>query len=127
MNKRLSITAALVAAFIGAGAGTSADENTACGAVMCLFGQATGHGGGGACNKYLNPYYAIKVFDWSGFNPSKTADKRKQFLQQCRSSDTSTIEVANSNGGSENPPTTSDGGGKPGNPGCNGLARCVTR
>jgi TrbM len=127
MNRKLCMTTVLIAAFAGAGATASADENTACGAVVCLFGQATGHGGGSACNKYLNPYYSIKVFDWSAFNPSKTADKRQQFLKQCRSTDTTTIAVANSNGGAENPPapTTTVGAGNPVNPGCNGPVRCL--
>lgn len=128
MTRKLCLMTVLMSVLLGVSATASADENTACGAVMCLFGQATGHGGGSSCNKYLNPYYSIKVFDWTGFNPAKTADQRKQFLQQCSRTDSNTITVANSQGGAENPPPPPRApvsSGNPVNPGCTGPARCL--
>lgn len=94
----------------------SADNETACGAVMCLFGAASGHGGGSQCDQYINPYYSIVRFDWKGFDPSATFDARKQFLQQCSSANSDTISVANSNGGSQFAPGTATPPTKPGRP-----------
>ena len=121
----------LLAAALAAPA--SADNMTACGAVMCLFGDATGHGGGSACNQYENPYYQIQMFTYGLFDPIKTIQARGNFLKECTSASSNDIQVANSNGGNQwgpsGPPNGGSGGGhgKPGNGGggCHNDPHCV--
>ena len=113
IRKMLGMGTGVVALALVVWSPARADNLTACGAVMCLYGDATGHGGGSQCNKYENPYYQIQVFTWGVFDPQKTLDARGNFLKQCTSADTQTIHVANSNGTSEwgplGPPRTPPG------------------
>jgi hypothetical protein len=104
-----------------------ADDNNACGTVLCLAGQ-----GGSACSKYLNPYYSIRVYDSSllgmVFNPGKTKDARRAYLAQCSSADSNSIDAANAGGDTEFPPNgngTGDGSHQGNSSGCRGDARCM--
>ena len=126
MTRKLCITTTFVAISIGAAIEAAADGNASCEAVMYLFGEATGDRSGNACNKYLNPYYSIKVFGFFCFNSFTTANKRKQFPQRCSNTDTVTIAVANSGVGSENSPGTNTTGVEtPVDPSCNGPGHCT--
>ncbi len=39
-----------------------ADNDAACGAVLCLADEAMGQGGGAGCANYLNAYFSIAPF-----------------------------------------------------------------
>ncbi|MDD2859585.1 MAG: TrbM/KikA/MpfK family conjugal transfer protein [Acidiphilium sp.] len=78
-------------------AATQANDNdTACGAVLCLAGQAMGQGGGSACTSYMASYFSIVRFHHGDFSPSRTASARMDFLNQCKSADSQTKNSDNS-------------------------------
>jgi hypothetical protein len=63
-----------------------ADNDTACGAVLCLSGEARGQGGGASCANYLNPYFSISVFKGDAFKATDTIPEGGNFLDDCSSS-----------------------------------------
>ncbi|WP_234730230.1 TrbM/KikA/MpfK family conjugal transfer protein [Acidocella facilis] len=74
-----------------------ADNETACGAVLCLAG-----GGGAGCASYLAAYFSIRVYDHGFFRPDATSAARHNWLNQCSSAPQSTIASENAQyGGSE--------------------------
>lgn len=139
MKMQRVVRVAALFAVLGSGLSlpAHADNQSACGAVMCLYGDATGSSGGSACNKYENPYYQIQIFNHGIFDPPKTLDARKAFLDQCTSVNSSYIHTANSGGtsqwGPNGPPKGGTGGGsggghgRPGNGGggCRNDPNCV--
>jgi TrbM. len=85
----------------GAGSGGSSGGNAnACGAVLCLAGAMTGNMPG-SCKQYVDPYFAIVSFHHGDFSPSRTAQSRMNFLNQCSSSDSNTRSSINSKYGSQ--------------------------
>jgi hypothetical protein len=72
------------------------NDNAACGAVMCLFGEMVGQKGGGDCPDYEKTYFSIRVYKHGSFSPSRTAAKRLEFLNKCPSSVPGTREGINS-------------------------------
>lgn len=129
MNVKLYVALATLAALTSAAslpAAADDDGSNPCGAVMCLFGEATGNGGGSGCDKYVNPYYQINVFEDGFFRPDKTAEQRMNYLKGCKSADNNSLQVANTNGGNQYGPnpTTPTTPTKPVPPTCgknNGL------
>lgn len=73
-----------------------ADNDTACGAVLCLAGAAAGQGGGSGCTGYLASYFSIRVFKGGEFKPGDTMSERGNFLNQCPSADSGTRSSVNS-------------------------------
>ena len=73
-----------------------ADRHTACGAVLCLAGEAAGQGGGGRCAGYLASYFSIRVFKGGAFKPGETMSERGNFLNENSSSDSSMRSTLNS-------------------------------
>lgn len=88
-NKALAcVTAALLFLPHVAKAGDNLD---ACGAVLCLAGELAGSGGGAACKGYITQYFAIQYWKKGRFKPNPTAAARLDFLGQCKSADSDTI------------------------------------
>jgi hypothetical protein len=78
------------------GNGNSGTSNSdACGAVLCLAGAALQGQVPTKCEPYIRKYFEIQVFSGGDFNPSKTFKKRRQFLDQCQSSDDKTRSDVN--------------------------------
>lgn len=86
MKLAIASLSAIVLAASVSGQAYAASNDDACGAALCLFGEATGHSGGSACHPYLEKYFSIIVFH-HGFSGSRTADARRDFLNQCPSVD----------------------------------------
>ncbi|MGR6771477.1 TrbM/KikA/MpfK family conjugal transfer protein [Pectobacterium brasiliense] len=57
----------------------------ACEIVLCLYGKATGNGGGNECQSAEHSFFTIVKKNRHGFHPSRTADARKALLLECRS------------------------------------------
>jgi len=120
MNSKNLFAVAALAAFVSAASPPAAaddDGSNPCGAVMCLVGEATGHGGGSGCDKYVNPYYQINITDHGVFRPDKTAEARLNYLKGCKTADSNSLQVANTNGGNQSAPIAPPPSiGKPGAP-----------
>ncbi|WP_413740318.1 TrbM/KikA/MpfK family conjugal transfer protein [Sodalis sp. RH14] len=63
----------------------------ACEVVLCMYGKATGNGGGKECSSAERSFFNIVKKNKHGFLPSHTADARKAFLLECQSADTAII------------------------------------
>jgi hypothetical protein len=72
-----------------------ADNESACGTVLCLAGEAIGQGGSG-CAGYLASYFSIRVFKGGDFKPGDTESARGNYLNQCSSADSGTRSSLNS-------------------------------
>lgn len=96
-----------VLSFIAVGAALAlsqpahADNDTACGAVLCLAGEAAGGGGGSGCTGYLASYFSIRVFKGGEFKPGDTMSERGKFLNECSSADSGTRSSDNSQFGGQ--------------------------
>lgn len=88
---------ALTAVFLSAVGIQSAraDNETACGAVLCLGGMMLGGSGGAGCASYLAAYFSIVSFRHGSFDPWATLSKRGNFINQCSSSDQQTRSLVN--------------------------------
>ena len=73
----------------------ASDPDDACGAMLCLAGEMTGSSGGGECSRYLERYFRIVEKPHGDFSPARTARKRLDFLEQCRSGDSDTRQQVN--------------------------------
>ncbi|KND60589.1 hypothetical protein BVER_05674c [Candidatus Burkholderia verschuerenii] len=100
MKIRMLSLAAIVLAAAVSGQAEAKDNNDACGAILCLVGEAMGQGGGRACTPYLAKYFAIQVFH-HGFSASRTASARRDFLNQCSSGDPAQKSLIDSRYGSK--------------------------
>jgi len=91
--KTIVLTALLLST---AGIGTArADNQTACGAVLCLGGLTLGASGGAGCASYLAGYFSIVSFKHGSFDPWATLSKRGNFISQCTSADQQTRSLVN--------------------------------
>lgn len=78
------------------GNGNTGNSNSdACGAVLCLMGAAMQGKVPTKCEPYIRKYFEIQVFSGGDFDPRKTFKKRRQFLDQCQSSDDKTRSDVN--------------------------------
>jgi len=59
------------------------NSDTACGAILCLAGEAMGQGGSNGCTSYLNAYFSIVVFKGGVFKSGDTKSERGNFLSEC--------------------------------------------
>jgi hypothetical protein len=62
-----------------------------CEVVLCMYGKATGNGGGKECRSAERSFFNIVKKNKHGFLPSHTADARKAFLLECQSADTEIV------------------------------------
>ena len=85
----------LLAVTLAAPGALAADEDDACGAILCLAGEMTGSSGGGECSRYLEQYFSIIERHHGDFSPSRTARKRMDFLEQCPSGNSDTRNQVN--------------------------------
>lgn len=76
--------------------GLASDRDDACGAILCLAGEMTGSSGGSECSGYIKRYFNIVEKHHGDFSPSRTARKRMDFLEQCRSDNSDTKSRVNS-------------------------------
>lgn len=91
--KAIAMTALLLSA---AGIQSArADNQNACGAVLCLGGMTLGASGGAGCASYLAEYFSIVSFKHGSFDPWATLSKRGNFINQCTSSDQQTRSLVN--------------------------------
>ncbi|HHO8472811.1 TrbM/KikA/MpfK family conjugal transfer protein [Klebsiella pneumoniae] len=70
---------------------TSAMAANACEVVLCMYGKATGNGGGSECHSAERAFFNIVKKNRHGFLPDHTADARKSFLLECDSADPAAI------------------------------------
>lgn len=71
------------------------NDDPACGAVVCLFGEFIKQPGGGDCPDYEKKYFSIRDFKDGSFSPSRTAASRLQYLNKCTTSVPGTREAIN--------------------------------
>lgn len=56
----------------------------ACDVVVCMYGKMTGGDGGESCIAAERDFFSLNAFKKKGrFDPSKTADMRKNLLSNC--------------------------------------------
>ncbi|EEW7524148.1 conjugal transfer protein [Escherichia coli] len=70
---------------------TSAIAVDTCEVVLCMYGKATGNGGGSECHYAERAFFNIVKKNRHGFLPDHTADARKSFLLECDSADPAAI------------------------------------
>jgi len=54
-----------------------------CATVLCLAGKMEGGDGGPACIEPIQSYFAIAIYDYSGFDAPATSAARMIYLQAC--------------------------------------------
>ncbi len=83
------ITTGLVAVALAAtnpATAVAADNESACGAILCLAGvMASGGSGGSQCSGYISSYFSIVKFHNGHFDLSGTFNARTSFTDQCLS------------------------------------------
>ncbi|AYC19694.1 hypothetical protein DZA65_02816 [Dickeya dianthicola] len=63
-----------------------------CEVVLCMYGKATGNGGGNECSSAERAFFSINAFKkHHRFNPGKTFEMRRDFLAQCASADPAAV------------------------------------
>ena len=62
-----------------------------CEVVLCMYGKATGNGGGSECHSAEREFFNIVKKNKHGFLPDHTADARQSFLIECDSADPAAI------------------------------------
>ncbi|MCQ3844860.1 MULTISPECIES: TrbM/KikA/MpfK family conjugal transfer protein [Enterobacterales] len=70
---------------------TSVLAADACEVVLCMYGKATGNGGGGECHSAERAFFNIVKKNRHGFLPDHTTDARQSFLLECDSADPAAI------------------------------------
>ena len=85
----------LLAVTLAAPGALAADEDDACGAILCLAGEMTGSSGDGECSRYLERYFNIVEKHHGDFSPARTARKRMGFLEQCSAGKSDTRQQVN--------------------------------
>jgi hypothetical protein len=101
---KLISTGLLVAALTTANPMTVfADDNeSACGAVLCLAGvMATGGSGGSQCADYIKDYFSIVKFHNRHFDLTGTLNARTSFTNQCQSASPDSKNSVNGHFGSK--------------------------
>lgn len=83
------------------GQAVAAQNDNACGAVLCLAGQAMGKGGGSSCSGYLAQYFSIVRFHHGHFDASGTSSARMSFLNECSTADDQSKKSANDRYGAQ--------------------------
>ena len=97
ISMRLAVLSCItVGAAVALSQPAHADSNTACGALLCLAGEAAGHDGSSGCAGYLASYFSVHVFKGGAFKPGDTTSERCNFLNGCSSSGSSTRSSVNS-------------------------------
>ncbi|CAD6562897.1 TrbM/KikA/MpfK family conjugal transfer protein [Paraburkholderia sabiae] len=76
------------------------DNQSACGAVLCLAGLMQGGNGGRECSQYEADYFSIVRYHHGHFDLSGTSNARDDFLNQCRSVGSDQKSAVNSKYGS---------------------------
>ncbi|ACC76454.1 TrbM/KikA/MpfK family conjugal transfer protein [Paraburkholderia caribensis] len=80
------VAVAVCTALIGVTPARADDDNqSACGAVLCLGGLMQGGDGGRDCSRYEANYFSIVRYHHGHFDLSGTSSARGDFLNQCRS------------------------------------------
>lgn len=74
---------------------SDSNNDSACGAVLCLFGEMVGQRNQSGCDEYEKDYFSIRVYRHGKFDEGKTAEKRLEFLNKCPSSVPATRELIN--------------------------------
>jgi hypothetical protein len=59
--------------------------------VLCMYGKATGNGGGSECHSAERAFFNIVIKNKHGFLPDHTADARQSFLSECDLADPAAI------------------------------------
>jgi hypothetical protein len=81
------------------------DNQSACGAVLCLAGLMQGGNGGRDCSRYEADYFSIVRYHHGHFDLSGTSSARGNYLNECRSVGSEQKSAVNSRYGSvENGP-----------------------
>ncbi|WP_413507784.1 TrbM/KikA/MpfK family conjugal transfer protein [Serratia proteamaculans] len=70
---------------------TSVMAADACEVVLCMYGRATGNGGGNECHSAERAFFNIIKKNKHGFLLDHTADARKSLLLECNSADPAII------------------------------------
>ena len=70
---------------------TSLMAADACEVVLCMYGKATGNGGGSECHSAEREFFNIVKKNKHGILPDHTADARQSFLLECDSADPAAI------------------------------------
>ncbi|EMG5650367.1 MULTISPECIES: TrbM/KikA/MpfK family conjugal transfer protein [Enterobacteriaceae] len=70
---------------------TSVLAADACDVVLCMYGKATGNGGGSECQSAERVFFNIVKKNKHGFLPDHTANARQSFLSECDSADPAAI------------------------------------
>ena len=70
---------------------TSVVAADACEVVLCMYGKATGNGGGSECQSAERVFFNIVKKNKHGFLPDHTANARQSFLSECDSADPAAI------------------------------------
>lgn len=69
-----------------------AQAKNACESYLCMAGEVMGGSGGSACSSSIKDFFSIVVFGSTGqMLTGHTADKRRDFLNQCGSADPSIV------------------------------------
>ncbi len=58
-----------------------AQDASPCAAVLCLKGKMLGGDGGPACQASIQAYFAIAIYDYSGFDAPATSAARMIYLE----------------------------------------------
>lgn len=70
----------LVGPLVSAPAANADDNESACGAKLCLAGLIDGGIAGGTCKQYMAVYFAIQRFHHGHFDLSGTSNARCEFM-----------------------------------------------
>ena len=70
---------------------TSVMAADACEVVLCMYGKATGNGGGNECHSAERAFFNIVKKNRHGFLPNHTLNARKVFLGECASADPAAV------------------------------------
>lgn len=99
---------AIATAVLGAASARPAlaDNQTACGAVLCLAGN-----GGTSCTPYLSAYFSIRAYTNGIFNPATTLRERGNWLAECSEVSASVENEVNGKYGGQEYENNSGGSG----------------
>jgi hypothetical protein len=101
----LTCTIMITGMWVTSSVRADADNENACGAVLCLAGLMQGGNGGRECSRYEANYFSIVRYHHGHFDLSGTSNARGDFLNQCRSVASDQKSAVNSKYGSvENGP-----------------------
>ncbi|EKN6239534.1 TrbM/KikA/MpfK family conjugal transfer protein [Yersinia enterocolitica] len=64
----------------------------ACEIILCLYGKTTGNSGGNECQSAERSFFNIVKKNRHGFQPSRTADARRNLLFECKSAEPKIID-----------------------------------